>query len=145
MPWTIIGECGNGQIPRDTVWLNQCHRLAVAYLAMMLPPPGPCELDVTWGEFDSAMEGPMPYPIIGLYTEDEFAVPWDYVNRYRRLLGRVDETVKWDVSAPDAIADLIADDDDPDVDESEYDEDECDDDSDEDVEPPDEIRKGDRT
>jgi hypothetical protein len=92
MPWEHVGNCGTGQIPEDSEWIDFCYETAVAYLKLALgdPPPG-CELDVMWSDHELGS-----YPSVGLYWDfpaDD--APSDYLHRAEELLERFNAAVDW--------------------------------------------------
>jgi hypothetical protein len=92
MPWEHIGNCGTGQIPEDTEWIDFCYETAIAYIKLALgDPPAGCELDVMWSDHELGS-----YPSVGLYWDfpaDD--APWNYLNRAEELLERLNAAVDW--------------------------------------------------
>ncbi len=92
MPWETVGNCGSGDLPNDSLWIDYCYHIALRYLKLALgDPPEGCELDIEWHDYELGS-----YPTISVHWDFPAGdAPWKYINRAETLLEKFNDAVKW--------------------------------------------------
>lgn len=104
MPWENIGDCGDGQVPRDEDWIVCCLEMGIVYLHHICgDPPDGCELNIFWHDHELGN-----YPTIALlWGEPQTDAPWDYISQCETALGAFNAAIPWSQINPTAMEDLL--------------------------------------
>ncbi len=105
MPWESIGDCGDGQVPKETDWLVFELQMGIMYLKQVCGgPPKGYELVLMWHTHDYG-----DYPTIGISWEDSTRdAPWEYIQKCEIALSEFDSAVNWDKIKPEIVRERFA-------------------------------------
>jgi hypothetical protein len=98
MPWEDIRDFGGGQLPHERDWVVFRLEFGISYLRHVCGSPPP-EFEIRWHEYELC-----DYPTISLSWEDPFlSLPWDYIEKCRRVLEILDEAISWSEINPNTV------------------------------------------
>jgi hypothetical protein len=104
MPKESIGDFGDGQLPREQVWVSACYEFATAHLKRVCgEPPTGYTLENIYHEYESISGDIIPVPSLGITWEGRTEAPWGYIEKCQIALQILTDAIDWSAIQPENV------------------------------------------